>query len=124
MTDLQRPMLLGIAMAACMGYVAAGAAPGADARGGDGTMLQDAPREPFPDEAGGPAGGGVDEVALRQEMREVIRRHKRELLPEYERRVREDGQASADAWLRARVHALGRQEGERIRGKYGEQGDG
>ena len=67
--------------------------------------------------------GAIDEQALRQDMQRAIDRRRRELLPEYQRRVREDGRANADAWLRATAERLGREDGERVRrnhdsGKY------
>ena len=67
--------------------------------------------------------GALDEQALRQDMQRAIDRRRGELLPEYERRVREDGRASADAWLRATAERLGREDGQQVRrnhdgGKY------
>lgn len=57
----------------------------------------------------------VDQQALRADIQRSIERRRRELLPEYERRVRTDGRASADDWLRARAAELGRRDGEAIR---------
>ncbi len=37
------------------------------------------------------------------------------IAPEYERRVREDGQAHADDWLRETARAMGREDGESTR---------
>ncbi len=67
--------------------------------------------------------GAIDEQALRQDMQRAIDRRRSELLPEYQRRVREDGKASADAWLRATAERLGREDGQQVRrdhdrGKY------
>ena len=67
--------------------------------------------------------GAIDEQALRQDMQRAIGRRRSELLPEYQRRVREDGRASADAWLRATAERLGREDGQQVRrnhdsGKY------
>lgn len=39
----------------------------------------------------------------------------RTLRPEYDRRVKRDGQASADRWLRAVAHELGRRDGQAAR---------
>ena len=38
-----------------------------------------------------------------------------EFLPEYQRRVREDGEASANEWLAATARELGQREGEAAR---------
>lgn len=60
----------------------------------------------------------IDERALRADMQRMIEQRRRELLPEYERRVRSDGKASADDWLRKRAEELGRRDGATIRRKY------
>ncbi len=70
----------------------------------------------------------VDEQALRADMQRMIERRRRELLPEYERRVRSEGRTRADAWLREQAHALGREDGAEVRrrharGRYDAQGD-
>src|SRR5690606_23256252 len=47
----------------------------------------------------------LDEQALRADMQRMIERRRRELLPEYERRVRSEGRVRADAWLREQAQA-------------------
>jgi len=37
------------------------------------------------------------------------------IAPEYQRRVRDDGEASANAWLAETAHAMGRRDGEATR---------
>ena len=64
--------------------------------------------------------GAVDEVALKQEMRRMIDRRRAELLPEYERRVRNEGRPSADRWLRQVATEMGRRDGAQIRARYGQ----
>lgn len=59
------------------------------------------------------------EAAMRAEMRRMFERRRRELLPEYERRVRADGRASADAWLKQVATEMGRRDGEAIRARFG-----
>lgn len=61
----------------------------------------------------------ADEAAIKAELRRMVEQHKRELRPEYERRVREDGKASADRWLREAATELGRRDGAEIRARYG-----
>ncbi|WP_158636539.1 hypothetical protein [Luteimonas marina] len=68
--------------------------------------------------AGGAQDAAIDEQALRADMQRMIEQRRRELLPEYERRVRRDGKASADDWLRKRAEELGRRDGATIRRKY------
>src|SRR5690606_25916827 len=68
--------------------------------------------------AGGAQDAAIDERALRADMQRMIEQRRRELLPEYERRVRSDGKASADDWLRQRAEELGRRDGATIRRKY------
>jgi|GEM_PF-1307766 len=62
----------------------------------------------------------VDQVAMKAEMQRMIERRKRELLPEYERRVRADGRPSADRWLRDVATEMGRRDGAEIRARYGQ----
>lgn len=62
--------------------------------------------------------GGIDERQLRADMQQAIDQRRRELLPEYQRRVRDDGRPSADAWLRIEAEQLGRRDGERIRHEH------
>ena len=64
--------------------------------------------------------GGVDEVGLEQEMRRMVDRRRAELLPEYERRVRNEGRPSADRWLRQVATEMGRRDGARIKARYGQ----
>lgn len=61
----------------------------------------------------------ADEAAIKAELRRMVEQHKRELRPEYERRVREDGKPSADRWLRETAHELGRRDRAEIRAKFG-----
>lgn len=58
---------------------------------------------------------GIDEQQLRADTQRAIDQRRRELLPEYQRRVRDEGRPSADAWLRDAAERLGRRDGERIR---------
>ena len=60
------------------------------------------------------------EAQLRDEFRRRVDGHKRQLLPEYERRVQRDGRASADGWLRQTAAALGRRDASELRAKYAE----
>ena len=53
-----------------------------------------------------------EQAALPAEARRSLAQHRRELRPEYERRVRRDGRPAADAWLRATAERLGRREGQ------------
>ena len=64
-------------------------------------------------------GAAFDESAMKADIQRMIERRRRELLPEYERRVRNDGRASADDWLRRVAHELGRRDGAEIRARYG-----
>lgn len=59
------------------------------------------------------------QAQLREEFQRRVDGHRRQLLPEYERRVRRDGRASADAWLRQTADALGRRDAAELRAKYG-----
>lgn len=61
---------------------------------------------------------GVDQVRMRSDMQRMIEQRRRELLPEYQRRVRREGRASADTWLQAEAARLGRRDGERVRRDY------
>ncbi|HEY4530414.1 MAG TPA: hypothetical protein VIG97_08845 [Luteimonas sp.] len=61
----------------------------------------------------------LDEAAIKAELRRMVEQRKRELRPEYERRVRTDGKASADRWLREAAAELGRRDGAEMRAKYG-----
>jgi len=61
----------------------------------------------------------VDEIAIKAELRRRVEQRKRELRPEYERRVREDGKPSADRWLRETAGDLGPRDGAEIRARYG-----
>ncbi|MBJ6979427.1 hypothetical protein [Luteimonas sp. MC1895] len=61
----------------------------------------------------------VDEAAIKAELRRMVEQRKRELRPEYERRVREDGKPSADRWLRETAHELGRRDRAEIRARFG-----
>lgn len=45
----------------------------------------------------------------------TVEREREALRPEYERRVRADGQQAANAWLRAEAGALGRRAGEQAK---------
>lgn len=62
----------------------------------------------------------VDEAAIKAELRRMVEQRKRELRPEYERRVRVDGKESADRWLRDAAAEMGRRDGARMRAKYGQ----
>ncbi|MGJ4729968.1 hypothetical protein [Luteimonas sp. SDU101] len=66
------------------------------------------------------AGARVDQAALEQDLRRMIDRRRAELLPEYERRVRDDGRPSADRWLRQVATELGRRDGAQVRARYGQ----
>ncbi|WP_202845414.1 hypothetical protein [Luteimonas saliphila] len=67
-----------------------------------------------------PAHRPIDEAAMEADMRRMIDQRRRELLPEYERRVRSDGRPSADRWLRQVATEMGRRDGAAIRAKYGQ----
>lgn len=62
----------------------------------------------------------IDEAAIKAELRRMVEQRKRELRPEYERRVRVDGKESADRWLRDAAAEMGRRDGARMRAKYGQ----
>ena len=62
----------------------------------------------------------ADEAAVKAELRRTVEQRKRELRPEYERRVREDGKPSADRWLREAAAEMGRRDGAAMRARYGE----
>lgn len=61
----------------------------------------------------------LDEAAIKAELRRMVEQRKRELRPEYERRVRVDGKASADRWLREASAEMGRRDGAEMRARYG-----
>lgn len=61
----------------------------------------------------------AQQAQLRSEFQRRVDNHRRQLLPEYERRVQRDGRASADAWLRQTADALGRRDAAELRAKYG-----
>ena len=63
--------------------------------------------------------GEIDQAALERDMRRMIDQRRAQLLPEYERRVRSDGQASADRWLREVATEMGRRDGAQVRERYG-----
>jgi len=63
------------------------------------------------------AGVAMDEATLKAELRRRVDAHRRRLLPEYERRVMDDGRDSADRWLRAEATALGRRDAEELRAR-------
>lgn len=58
---------------------------------------------------------GADPAATRAALQQAMERRRQELRPEYERRLRSDGQASANAWLRAEAARLGRLDGQALR---------
>ena len=67
---------------------------------------------------------GPDPVAadprLCRELQRCMARHRRELLPGYERRLRLEGKSAADAWLRVEALDRGRREAESLRRRYSE----
>lgn len=63
--------------------------------------------------------GEIDQAALERDMRRMIDQRRAQLLPEYGRRVRSDGQASADRWLREVATEMGRRDGAQVRARYG-----
>lgn len=67
----------------------------------------------------GQDGARTRETAMRAEMRRMFEQRRRELLPQYERRVRLDGRANADAWLKQVATEMGRRDGEAIRARFG-----
>lgn len=72
---------------------------------------------------------GIDQARMRADMQRMVDQRRRELLPEYQRRVQAEGRASADAWLRAEATRLGRRDGEQVRrnheqGRYAQAGRG
>ena len=48
-------------------------------------------------------------------MQQSVQEAMQAMAPEYARRVREDGKESADAWIHARTHELGVENGRRLR---------
>ena len=61
----------------------------------------------------------ADKAVVEAERRRMMQQRKRELLPEYERRTRTDGKASADRWLRAAATEAGRRDGATVRARIG-----
>lgn len=66
-----------------------------------------------------PARKPLHPAALEAEMRRKMDERRRELRPEYERRVRAEGRPSADRWLRQAAAELGRRDGAAMRAQYG-----
>lgn len=64
----------------------------------------------------------ADRHAFEHQARQGMEARRARLRPEYERRVRTDGQASAAAWLRAEVARLGREDGMALRRSAGPGG--
>ena len=64
--------------------------------------------------------GAIDQAALESDMRRMIDQRRAQLLPEYERRVRDDGRHSADRWLREVATEMGRRDGAQVRARYGQ----
>jgi len=54
-------------------------------------------------------------TAAEADKRRLMEQRARELFPEYQRRKRDDGKASADAWLQAAAADMGRRDGEAVR---------
>lgn len=80
-------------------------------------------REARAEDRAGQRGKGItprQQAAIEAEMRGRFEQHRRELLPEYERRVKSDGKPAADAWLRRVATEAGRRDGNAIRAKYGQ----
>ncbi|MCD9030746.1 hypothetical protein LDO32_03230 [Luteimonas sp. Y-2-2-4F] len=48
-------------------------------------------------------------------MQQAVQDAMQAAAPEFARRVREDGREAAEAWMHARIHALGVERGERLR---------
>lgn len=70
---------------------------------------------------------GIDQARMRADMQRMVDQRRRELLPEYQRRVQAEGRTSADAWLRAEATRLGKRDGEQVRrnhelGRYAQAG--
>ena len=61
----------------------------------------------------------ADKAVVEAEQRRMMQQRKRELLPEYQRRTRTDGKASADRWLRAAATEAGRRDGAAVRARVG-----
>lgn len=80
---------------------------------------QTASREPATRTHGGNGtASAATQAAMQAELQRAMERHRLALRPEYERRVRSDGQVSANAWLRAEADRLGRQEAEAIQRRH------
>ncbi len=62
----------------------------------------------------------LDKAVVEAEKRRLMEQRKRELLPEYERRTRTDGKASADRWLRKAAAEAGRRDGAAVRARAGQ----
>jgi len=66
-----------------------------------------------------PGSDGPDPVAadpaLRLELQRRMERHRRQLLPGYESRLRLEGKAAADVWLRHEALERGQREAEALR---------
>lgn len=60
------------------------------------------------------------QAAIKRAIAQRVEARKRVLVPMYERRLREDGKASADAWLTATVKEIARRDAEDIRRQYGD----
>lgn len=73
-----------------------------------------------PDNGGGTGrGSNIRKQQMQSEIKALQARHRRELLPEYKRRVKLHGQQAADAWLRKESARRGREAGLYIKRKYG-----
>ena len=73
-----------------------------------GKVLPGVPDQPRP---------APQEMLARDDVRALMERERARLQPEYERRVRADGKASADRWLREVAADLGRKAGEAARAR-------
>ncbi|WP_024889730.1 hypothetical protein [Luteimonas huabeiensis] len=49
------------------------------------------------------------------DMQQAVQQAMQAAAPEFARRVREEGREAAEAWMHARMHALGVERGERLR---------
>lgn len=63
--------------------------------------------------------GARKKQQMQAEIRALQAQHKRELLPEYKRRVKAQGKQAADAWLRREAERRGREAALHIKRKYG-----
>lgn len=73
----------------------------------------------IPEPAAAVEGAAADRALLAHDMKRAMERRRAELRPEYERRVRHDGQESTDRWLRDVAAEMGRRDGEAAKGRYG-----